>query len=306
MKALIENIQCYSLHDGPGIRTTVFFKGCPLRCRWCSNPTTQSMGRELLQKEAQCLGCGQCAAHCTRGAILPESGPPRIDRKLCDACGLCAASCPGKSLLMAGREYSLDDVLKRVSKDALFYRNSGGGVTLSGGEVLAQYAFAVELCGRCAALGIHTAIETSGFAPYEHFKALALAADMVFYDIKHLDPARHKELTGQDNSLILGNLERFLAETGKPVHLRLPLVPGLNDDAAHLEACGAYLGRLPGGPDLADLEVLPYHRLGKDKYAMLGREYGLGDTPPLAREEAEAAVRLLRDRAPGLKIFCAA
>lgn len=303
MKALIENIQHYSLHDGPGIRTTVFFKGCPLRCRWCSNPTTQSMGRELLQKKAQCLGCGQCAAHCPRGAILPESGPPRIDRKLCDACGLCVASCPGKSLLMAGQEYSLDAVLKRISKDALFYRNSGGGVTLSGGEVLAQHAFATELCRRCAALGIHTAIETSGFAPYEHFKALALAADMVFYDIKHLDPARHKALTGQDNSLILGNLERFLAETGKPVHLRLPLVPGLNDDAAHLEAYGGYLLRLPAGPDL---EVLPYHRLGKDKYAMLGREYDLGDTSPLAREEAEAAVRLLRDRAPGLKIFCAA
>ena len=188
----------------------------------------------------------------------------------------------------------------------LFYRNSGGGVTLSGGEVLAQHAFAVELCGRCAALGIHTAIETSGFAPYEHFRVLALVADVIFYDIKHLDPARHKELTGQDNALILANLERFLAETDKSVHIRLPLVPGLNDDAAHLEAYGAYLAGLPGVPERADLEVLPYHRLGKDKYAMLGREYGLGDTPPMPRAEAEAAVRLLRGRAGDLKVFCAA
>ena len=207
---------------------------------------------------------------------------------------------------MAGREYSLDEVLVRIKKDMLFYRNSGGGVTLSGGEVLSQHAFAVELCGRCAALGIHTAIETSGFAPYEHFRALALAADVIFYDVKHLDPVRHRRLTGQDNRLILENLARFLAETGKPVHIRLPLVPGLNDDAGHLEAYGAYLGGLPGGPETVDLEVLPYHRLGKDKYAMLGREYGLGDTPPMPRDEAEAAVRRLRGRAGGLKIFCAA
>ena len=175
MKALIENIQHYSLHDGPGIRTTVFFKGCPLRCRWCSNPTTQNTGRELLQKRGDCLGCGRCAELCPRGAIRAESGPPRIDRALCDVCGRCAGACPGKALLMAGREYSLDEVLARIRKDMLFYRNSGGGVTLSGGEVLSQHAFAVELCGRCAALGIHTAIETSGFAPYEHFRALALS-----------------------------------------------------------------------------------------------------------------------------------
>ena len=306
MKALIENIQHYSLHDGPGIRTTVFFKGCPLRCRWCSNPTTQNPGRELLQKRNDCLGCGRCADLSPRGAIRAESGPALLDRALCDACGRCAGACPGKALLMAGREYSLDEVLVRIKKDMLFYRNSGGGVTLSGGEVLSQHAFAVELCGRCAALGIHTAIETSGFAPYEHFRALALAADVIFYDIKHLDPVRHRRLTGQDNRLILENLARFLDETGKPVHVRLPLVPGLNDDAAHLEAYGAYLGGLPGGPETVDLEVLPYHRLGKDKYAMLGREYGLGDTPPMPRDEAEAAVRRLRGRAGGLKIFCAA
>ena len=306
MKALIENIQHYSLHDGPGIRTTVFFKGCPLRCRWCSNPPTHNRGRVLLKKPNECRGGGLCATLCPRDAIKGVCGPPRVDRARCDACGLCAASCRGKALLMAGQEYSLDEVFGRIRKDMLFYRNSGGGVTLSGGEVLAQHAFAVELCGRCAALGIHTAIETSGFAPYEHFRALALVADVIFYDIKHLDPARHKELTGQDNALILANLERFLAETDKSVHIRLPLVPGLNDDAAHLEAYGAYLAGLPGVPERADLEVLPYHRLGKDKYAMLGREYGLGDTPPMPRAEAEAAVRLLRGRAGDLKVFCAA
>ena len=306
MKALIENIQHYCLHDGPGTRTTVFFKGCPLRCLWCSNPTTQSPARELLQKADNCLACGLCVRVCPKGAVSLEAGQaPAIDRALCDDCGLCARDCPGKALVMAGTEYSVEEVFNILKADMLFYRNSGGGVTFSGGEVLMRHGFAAELAERCRRLNINTAMETSGFGAYGHLHELAERMDHVFYDVKHLDSGAHQRLTGQPNGLILDNLRRLGREMGGrlALHLRLPLIPGMNDDPDHLERYGAFAAGLEG---LADLELLPYHRLGKDKYGMLGRTYALGDVPPLARDAVAAAVARVRERAGRVKVLCTA
>lgn len=306
MKALIENVQHYCLHDGPGTRTTVFFKGCPLRCLWCSNPTTQRMSKDLLQKTDNCLVCGLCAQICPKGAVTFEAEKaPVIDRERCDDCGLCARKCPGKALVMAGTEYTVEEVFDILKGDMLFYRNSGGGVTFSGGEVLSQSVFAVDLAERCRRLGINTAMETSGFGPYEHLQALADVMDHVFFDVKHLDDEAHRRFTGQSNALILDNIRRLCREKGKRVsiHLRLPLIPGMNDAPEHLERYGAFTSRLE---DIADLELLPYHRLGKNKYDMLGRAYVLDGVPPLAQDAVAAAISRIRKHAGHVKVLCVA
>lgn len=304
MKAVIENIQHFSLHDGPGTRTTVFFKGCPLRCLWCSNPTTQHFGAELLQKTDKCLRCGACTAVCPQQAVHMVPGSlPQIDRSRCINCGLCTSSCPGKALIMAGQEYTLESVVANIAADMLFYRNSGGGVTLSGGEVLAQCDFAVALSEECRSLGIQTAVETSGYAPYENLLRLSSVTDILFMDIKHVDNEEHKRLTGMDNTHILDNFARLLKDRVEPIHVRLPLIPGCNDDDAHLAAYAALLAGMEGN---FDLEVLPYHRLGKNKYEMLGREYALGDTPPLEEEQVSHAVSVLRAGLGRIPVHCTA
>lgn len=306
MKGVIENIQHYCLHDGPGTRTTVFFKGCPLRCLWCSNPTTQRMNHELLQKVDNCLACGLCARVCPQGAITFEPGKsPVIERTRCDDCGLCARKCPGRALLLAGTEYEVEEVFEILKGDMLFYRNSGGGVTFSGGEVLLQHTFAVDLAERCRRIGINTAMETSGFGPYEHLRELADVMDHVFFDVKHLDDETHRRVTGQSNALILENLRRLVRETGGRVHvhLRLPLIPGINDAPEHLELYGLFVAELEG---LADVELLPYHRLGKNKYDMLGRSYALESVPPLALEAVATAVARVREYAGDARVLCSA
>ena len=302
MKAIIENIQHFSLHDGPGTRTTVFFKGCPLRCIWCSNPTTQNFGKELLQKPEKCLHCGTCVAICPQQAVSMVLGfSPQINRNLCNNCGLCTSSCPGKALLMAGKEYTLESVVTNVAADILFYRNSGGGVTLSGGEVLAHCDFAVALCEECHNLGIQTAVETSGYAHYDSLKRLSDVTDILFMDIKHADSMEHKRLTGVENRLILENFSRLLKDRIEPIHVRLPLIPGCNESDEHLAAYADLLSRMEGN---FDLEVLPYHRLGKDKYDMLGQEYALGDIAPLKEARIVRAVSFLRANMSGMNVFC--
>lgn len=304
MKALVENIQHYCLHDGPGIRTTIFFKGCPLRCLWCSNPTTQRPSKELLRKPDKCLLCGQCAQICPQKAITFEPGsPPVIDRGRCDSCGLCVEVCPGKALVMAGREYSVRELFEIIKGDMLFYHNSGGGVTFSGGEVLQQWSFATELADQCRQIGIGVAMETSGFGPYAHLKDLAAWMDHIYFDVKHLDSSKHEQITGQSNELILSNLQRLAREKEEStfIHLRLPLIPGINDDSEHLMRYGKFAQSLSG---IADLELLPYHRLGKDKYEMLDRSYALEDIPPAPRESVASAVKVVREHAGNLQVIC--
>ena len=235
MKGVLENIQHYCIHDGPGIRTVVFLKGCPLRCRWCSNPTTQEHKPELLYHADKCFSCGHCAEICPQRAVTREGEAVIFDRALCDGCGLCAKECPGKALQIAGVERNTADVLEDIKKDMAFYRNSGGGVTLSGGEVLAQAAFALDLMAACKRYGIHLALETSGFGKREDLLALVDAADCLFYDVKHADDDVHRELTGQGCGLILDNLDAVLDRAAGKLTVRLPLIPGLNDDEGHLE-----------------------------------------------------------------------
>lgn len=300
MKGLIENIQHYCLHDGAGIRTTVFLKGCPLRCLWCSNPTTQERHAELLHHADKCFRCGHCADICPRHAVSRQDERMLFDRTLCDACGVCLAECPGKALQLAGTEREVDDILDDIQKDMNFYRNSGGGVTLSGGEVLSQAAFAREIMAGCRHYGINLALETSGFGLRQDLLDLASMVSCLYFDVKHADSATHKELTGQGNERILENLDAVLDTAAEKLIVRFPLVPGVNDDENHLAAYAALMREMGR---VRSLELLPYHRLGKNKYELLGRDYRLDHVDPMSKEDLARCGAFLRDRLPAVNVF---
>jgi pyruvate formate lyase activating enzyme len=261
----IFNIQRFAVNDGPGIRTTVFFKGCPLRCFWCHNPESLDPTPQLAYYRSKCTGCRQCVATCPRGALGWTAQGLVIDRIACQRCGTCAQACPARSLVILGRRVSVSEVLDEVLADRPFYESSGGGVTLSGGEPLLQGEFALALAAACAEVGLEVALDTSGYGPWETLAALAPYCRHVLYDIKTLDPQRHRRGTGADNSLILSNLRRLVALPSPPhITLRYPLIPGFNDrpeDFAAL-ACLAHQLALP-------VDVLPYHGLAAEKYEAL-------------------------------------
>ena len=259
------DVQRFSLHDGPGIRTVVFLKGCPLRCAWCANPESQQPGPQIAWFENLCAGCGRCAEACPRGAVRMEEGRPRTDRRVCAACGACAAACSRGARRLLGREVTVAEVTAEVRRDAPFFRRSGGGVTFSGGEPLAQAAFLLECLRRCRRLGYHTAVETCGQARWDDLREAAALAGLFLYDLKQLDTRRHEQLTGLGNELVLENLGRLL-ETGAEVVVRVPVVPGANDDRESLAALAAFVAR---HPRLRRVDLLPCHPLGAHKYAAL-------------------------------------
>lgn len=279
-QATIFNIQKFSIHDGPGIRTVVFFKGCQLRCRWCANPESQKGTPELYQVKNKCIGCGACVSACPAGALSAEKDGIAVAREQCTACGSCAAECYAHALSMKGMRYTTDEILHRIAQDAPFYRNSGGGYTLSGGEPLLQADFCIELAQKCARAGFHGAIETCGFGDTEAFKTLVRWMDVVFFDIKHMDDAVHKAVTGVSNQLILHNLESIQADA-KEVVLRTPVIPGTNDSTETITAIAAFCCGLE---KVHTWELLPYHKLGEYKYESLGTDYTLKGTQPPARE----------------------
>lgn len=270
---IIFNIQKFSVHDGDGIRTTVFFKGCPLRCLWCHNPESQRYKKELVFHHDKCTACGRCVPACPRHCnVLDTSGPElRFDRTACETCGACEEVCLASAREVCGGSYSMDELVKKAARDKLFYDQSGGGVTLSGGEVMAQdMDYVEELCRRLHEQGIRVYIDTSGCCPYENLKCVLPYTDIFLYDIKAMDPEVHRRFTGVDNALILENLKR-LSDDGAGIYIRIPTVGGVNADDSFMNALIDFLKQ--NRIRVQEISLLPYHDFGKGKYANLDRSY---------------------------------
>lgn len=280
--AVITEIQRFSVHDGPGIRTLVFFKGCPLRCKWCQNPETYSHLPQIMYTESECIGCGACIAACPTHAISVVGDTLMTDWDQCTACGKCAEVCSPKARRIVGERKTVDEIVKAVLRDRTFYKNSGGGVTLSGGEVTVQHAFVVKLLNALREEGIHTAIETCGYAKPEIFDKVAQATDLVLFDVKHPDPEKHKLYTGVDNLLIQENLKRTV-ESGKPVIARYPVIPGVNDDEMSINQTGDMCLRL----GIKDIHVLPFHQAGETKWEGIGVDYSFKGMDGMDVKESE-------------------
>jgi pyruvate formate lyase activating enzyme len=286
---VVFDIRRFSVHDGPGIRTTVFLKGCPLRCPWCHNPEGLSAAPELVWRSERCSRCGSCIAACPEDALEWVDDLPTLDASRCTLCGICADECYAQAREVVGRAMDADAVLAQVERDLPFYEESGGGVTFSGGEPLAQPEFLAELLRGAQARGIHTALDTCGYAPWNALDDLRTDVDLFLYDLKLVDEERHRSVTGVSNAAILDNLER-LAERGHRIVLRLPLVPDINDDEPNLRAIGGLAARL----GVERVVVLPLHRLGRDKYARLGRTYELSTIAIPTDAHVAQAIDLLR------------
>jgi len=291
--AVIFNIMRFSTQDGPGIRTTVFFKGCPLSCWWCHNPESQRLQPELLYLEERCRHCGDCVAACPQHAIGQVNGTVRTNARcslpwppapgpwplvagaaLCRNCGQCTEACQAEARQIAGRRLTVAELVAEIERDLVFFEESGGGVTLSGGEPLAQPRFVSALLAACRDRGIPTVLDTCGYAPTAVFLNVALAAGLVLFDLKLMDPASHKQYTGVSNRRILGNLKELVAR-GRPVIVRIPVMPGINDTDDEVSQFARYLAALP----VTQVELLPYHHIGAGKYKRLGLTYRLGDAP---------------------------
>ena len=282
----IFDIQRFSIHDGPGIRTTVFFKGCPLRCPWCHNPEGLEAAPSLFFRSEKCIGCGYCFKACPRNAHRAgESGEHSLDRVACERCGSCARECHADALEMAGRSATVDEIISLVARDRVFYATSGGGLTLSGGEPLAQPDFALALLQAAKEQQIHTALETCGHAPFEVFEKILPCVDFIIFDLKCADPQRHLEMTGVSNDLILANARR-LAALRRIQLIRIPWIAGLNTDAASLESAIALLKSLAVPPPE---ELMRYHALGESNRAALGME-----PAALPRLEDDAILEILK------------
>lgn len=293
VRGTVFNVQRYSVHDGEGIRTIVFLKGCPLRCKWCSNPESQRLEPELARNQDRCLGadkCGFCLQACPGKALFVPSGNlPELDINRCDGCMLCAASCPSGALTAYGADRTVDDVLKTVEQDSLFYARSGGGMTLSGGEPFMQADFALALLREARRRHIDAAAECCGHVPWSVLEAACGLLRELLFDVKVLDPEKHRLATGADNALILENLKKVLRAFPKlPVLVRTPVIPGINDNEEDIAAILKFLAPYPQ----VRYELLAYHRLGTRKYRFLGRECPMGDVT-LDNERFQLLTRLV-------------
>jgi pyruvate formate lyase activating enzyme len=282
-RGMVLNIQKFSIHDGPGIRTLVFMKGCPLKCSWCSNPESQKRSVELRLIQSRCANCGKCIEACPNSAVkISKKGEVVTDRRICKRCGRCVEVCLYEARLIAGEYTTVEDLLKKVEEDRSFYENSGGGVTVGGGEPAYQHAFVRDFLKRCTERWLHTVIETCGYAPWKHLKEILEYVDFLIYDIKHIDPATHKRLTGVSNKLILENLSRITSSrVNLPIIIRVPIIPGLNDSEANVSATAQFVSQLGS---VQGMELLPYHRLGMSKYEQFGMDYKLEKTSPPSDE----------------------
>jgi len=274
IKGLVFNLQRFAIHDGPGIRTLVYMKGCPLRCLWCSTPQSQKKAIEILHIKIHCKKCGRCAEICPLNAIKfsGEEGP-EIDRVLCDGCGQCVEACPNQALELAGKWMTVEELFREVDKDSPFYRRSNGGVTVGGGEPTTQHEFVTAFLKRCRQRYIHTSIETCGYVKWEHLQHILEYVDLLHYDIKHMNDTVHKEITGVSSELILENARRAVSMC--PMIVRIPVVPGCNDSDDNIMDTANFTREL--GENVQRIELLPYHKFGTQTYTRLGREYELTD-----------------------------
>jgi pyruvate formate lyase activating enzyme len=299
----IFDIQGFSVQDGPGIRTTVFLKGCPLRCPWCHSPESRRFDTELNWLSLRCIGldaCGRCLGSCPQGCIS-RGGParslagdevvfPAVDKSNCDECGKCAAACKAAALYMCGSDMAVDDVLHRIRRDMPFYETSGGGVTFSGGECLAQPDFTLELLRRCKDLGVHTAVDTTGFVQWHILESALPFTDLFLYDLKCMDSALHERTIGAPNGLILENAAK-LADAGALMWIRIPVMPLFNDSEGHFRLYREFLSDIRGA--VAMVQLLPYHKLGVSKYARLLTKEQVFVAEPPTDELMEARKRQL-------------
>lgn len=284
---IIFDIQHYCLHDGPGVRSTIFFKGCPLSCRWCSNPESQHRNPQLLFFRNLCVGCGACAAACPCGAAIMAEDGVRMRRELCQACGRCVPACLQNARTLAGRTMTVEGVCDEVRQHWRIFMQSGGGVTCGGGEALAQPGFLLSVLTRLHdGLGFHTCLDTSGYAPWETLREMLPHLDLILLDLKHMDSAKHREATGRGNEPVLRNAGE-LGRAGFPVLVRLPLIPGFNDTLENLRALGSFLREI----GMRTVEIMPYHEFGMSKHDALGKKYS---RPQSGTPETERAVLVLR------------
>jgi pyruvate formate lyase activating enzyme len=285
---IVFDIQHFSLHDGPGVRSTVFLKGCPLKCRWCSNPESQRHAPELLHFKNLCALCGLCVEECPRNALSIADGALRHDAAACDRCGLCVTVCPQDARQLSGRWMTVEEVTAEVRQNWRIFMQSGGGVTLSGGEALAQFDFSSALLSALHdEAGLHTCLDTTGYANWERLETILPAIDLILLDIKHMDDERHRQGTGIGNVAILENARR-LGKRGFSVVVRVPLVCDYNDTGENLHALGTFMKEA----GLGGVEILPYHEFGVSKYAALGKTYTVHSRKA---PKADRAAAILRD-----------
>jgi pyruvate formate lyase activating enzyme len=275
-RGIIFDVQRFAVHDGPGIRTLVFLKGCPLACQWCSNPESRRFEPDLLFDEAKCIRCWSCVPACPKAALLAGPEGVRTDRMRCGGCGQCVDACCAGARLVKGMDVTAEWVMREVLKDEAFFSGSGGGVTLGGGEPLAQPDFAASILHEAKRRGLHTVVETCGHVPWSAIAQSLPWTDLFLFDLKHVDPAKHHLYTGGDVSIILSNLRR-LAATGRPIVIRVPVIPTFNDTATEIAAIANTVAAL----GLQRVHLLPYHALGQSKYRLLGTANPFSATVPL-------------------------
>lgn len=291
-RGIVFDIKRYAIHDGPGIRTTVFFKGCGLRCQWCQNPEGQDMHPELMIREKRCAArCHACVEACPRNAISKNGSSLRLDREACDLCGKCAEACVYEAVEVVGREMTVKEVADIIERDRIFFEESGGGVTFSGGEPLVQIDFLDDLLDEVKKQNIHVALDTCGCVPFRSLERISDRVDLFLYDVKMMDEKKHRRYTGTSNDLALDNLRR-LSESGKAVIIRVPLLSGINDDEQGVQMLADFLRLLPG---VREISLLPYHRGGREKFRRLRKGKSQKSFQAPSEEKMQTLKKILRD-----------